>query len=76
MLEIEEYIMIRELHTQGFSIRDNILTLSENKNKGQKVGRLRHKPRHSMIYEQSGFKIDDLGYLRLSKIRAIPIIIS
>jgi transposase len=57
-------------------IRDNIIALSEKKKKGQKVGRLRHKPRHDMIYEQSGFRIDDLGYLRLSKIGAIQIVIS
>jgi putative transposase len=57
-------------------VRDNIIALSEKKKKGQKVGRLRHKPRHSMIYEQSGFRIEDLGYLRLSKIGAIPIVIS
>ncbi len=39
------------------------------------MGRLRHKPRHSMIYEQSGFRIDG-DFLKLGKIGAIPIVIS
>jgi putative transposase len=54
-------------------IRDNIYALSVLKKKGKKVGRLRHKFRHSMIFEQTGFKIDG-DMLRLSKIGVIPIV--
>ena len=56
-------------------VRDNIRALSEPKKKGKKVGRLRHKSRHSMIFEQTGFKIEG-DMLRLSKIGAIPIVLS
>lgn len=78
----EVYPDIREVHSKVLQnviqqIRDNISGISEKKKKGQKVGKLRHKPRHSMIYEQSGFRIDeDLGMLRLSKIGAVPIVVS
>ena len=74
----EVYPDIKEVHSIVLQnvvhqVRDNIKALSELKKKGKKVGRLRHKSRHSMIYEQTGFKIDG-NYLRLSKIGAIPII--
>lgn len=78
----EVYPDVREVHSKVLQnvveqLRDNISNLSEKKKKGQKVGRLRHKPRHSMIYEQSGFRIDEeLNLLRLSKIGAIPIVLS
>jgi putative transposase len=76
----EMYPDVKEVHSKVLQnvvqqIRDNIWGLSEKKKKGKKVGRLRHKPRHSMIYEQSGFKIDG-DFLRLSKIGAIPIVVS
>jgi putative transposase len=76
----EVYPDIKEVHSIVLQnvvhqIRDNIKALSESKKKGKKVGRLRHKFRHSMIYEQTGFKIDG-NYLRLSRIGAIPITIS
>ncbi len=76
----EVYPDVKEVHSIVLQnvvhqIGDNIKALSELKKKGKKVGRLRHRPRHSMIYEQTGFRIDrDL--LRLSKIGAIPIVIS
>jgi putative transposase len=76
----EVYPDIKEVHSIVLQnvvhqIRDNIKALSEKKKKGQKVGRLRHKPRHSMIFEQTGFKFDG-DLLRLSKIGAIPIVLS
>ena len=76
----EVYPDVKEVHSIVLQnvvhqVRDNIKALSEKKKKGEKVGRLRHKPRHSMIYEQTGFKIDE-DFLRLSKIGAIPIVIS
>jgi putative transposase len=76
----EVYPDIKEVHSIVLQnvvhqIRDSIKALSELKKKGKKVGRLRHKSRHSMIFEQKGFKIDG-DLLRLSKIGAIPIVIS
>jgi len=76
----EVYPDIKEVHSIVLQnvlhqIRDNIKVLSVLKKKGKKVGRLRHKPRHSMIYEQTGFKIDG-NLLRLSRIGAIPIVLS
>ncbi len=74
------YPDIKEVHSIVLQnvvhqVRDNIRALSELKKKGKKVGRLRHKPRHSMIFEQTGFKIEG-DMLRLSKIGAIPIVLS
>ncbi|MBU3967755.1 MAG: transposase [Euryarchaeota archaeon] len=76
----EVYPDIKEVHSIVLQnvvhqIRDNIKALSELKKKGKKVGRLRHKSRHSMIFEQTGFKIDR-DMLKLSKIGTIPIVIS
>ena len=76
----EVYPDIKEVHSIVLQnvvhqVRDNIKALFELKKKGKKIGRLRHKSRHSMIYEQTGFKIDG-NYLRLSRIGAIPIRIS
>jgi putative transposase len=76
----EVYPDIKEVHSKVLQnviqqIRDSISGLSEKKKTGQKVGKLRHKQRHSMIYEQSGFRING-DFLRLSKIGAIPIIVS
>ncbi|NJD77713.1 MAG: IS200/IS605 family element transposase accessory protein TnpB [Candidatus Methanoperedens sp.] len=76
----EVYPDIKEVHSIVLQnvvhqIRDNIKALSELKKKGKRVGRLRHKSRHSMIFEQTGFKIDE-DILKLSKIGAIPIVLS
>ncbi len=76
----EVYPDLKEVHSIVLQnvvhqVMDNINALSEKKKNGEKVGRLRHKPRHSMIFEQSGFRIDG-DFLRLSKIGAIPIVVS
>ncbi len=76
----EVYPDIKEVHSIVLQnvvhqIRDNIKALSEVKKKGKKVGKLRHKSRYSMIFEQTGFRIDG-DLLRLSKIGTIPIVIS
>ncbi len=76
----EVYPDVKEVHSIVLQnvvhqVRDNIRALSELKKKGKKVGRLRHKSRHSMIFEQTGFKIEE-DMLRLSKIGAIPIVLS
>jgi putative transposase len=76
----EVYPDVKEVHSIVLQnvvhqVRDNIRALSELKKKGKKVGRLRHKSRHSMIFEQTGFKIEG-DMLRLSKIGAIPIVVS
>ncbi len=78
----EVYPDIKEVHSIVLQnvvhqVRDNAKALSELKKKGKKVGRLRHKSRHSMIFEQTGFKIErEEDMLRLSKIGAIPIVLS
>jgi len=59
-----------------FQIKDNIKALSKIKSKGRKVGRLRHKPVRTLIYEQTGYKILNSKKLVLSKIGEIPIVIS
>ena len=69
--EVHSIVLQNVIH----QVRDNIKVLSALKKKGKKVGRLRHKFRHSMIFEQTGFKIDG-DMLRLSKIGAIPIVLS
>src|SRR3989304_8831581 len=76
----EVYPDVKEVHSIVIQnvvhqVRDNIRALSELKKKGKKVGSLRHKSRHSMIFEQTGFKIEG-DMLRLSKIGAIPIVLS
>ena len=69
--EVHRIVLQNVVH----QVRDNIRALSELKKKGKKVGRLRHGSRHSMIFEQTGFKIEG-DMLRLSKIGAIPIVLS
>ena len=76
----EVYPDVKEVHSIVLQnvvhqVRDNIKVLSVLKKKGKKVGRLRHKSRHSMIFEQTGFKIDG-NLLKLSKIGAISMVIS
>jgi putative transposase len=76
----EVYPDVKEVHSIVLQnvvhqVRDNIKALSELKKKCKKVGRLRHKSRHSMIFEQTGFKIEG-SMLRLSKIGAILIVLS
>lgn len=58
-----------------FQIRDNLKVLAKLKSKGKRVGRLRHKPVRSLIYEQTGYKIIG-NKLTLSKIGEMPIVIS
>lgn len=58
-----------------FQIRDNIKALSTLKKKGKRVGKLRHKPVRSLVYEQTGYKLTS-SKLTLSKIGTIPIVIS
>jgi putative transposase len=58
-----------------FQIRDNIKALHTLKSKGRKVGRLRHKRVRSLIYEQTGYKIED-GKIWFSKIGWMPITLS
>ena len=56
-------------------IKDNIKALHRLKKNGKRVGRLRHKPVRSMIYEQTGFKLTKSD-LELSKIGKMKIRIS
>ena len=58
-----------------FGIRDNLKGLKKAKEKGRKVGKLRHKLVRSMTYEQSGFKVTQKG-ITFSKIGEIPVIFS
>ena len=60
------YPDIKEVHSIVLQnvvhqVRDNIRALSELKKNGKKVGRLRHKSRHSMIFEQTPYKHFDCG---------------
>jgi len=63
------------LQNMIFQIQDNLKTLSKLKSKGRRVGRLRHKPVRSLVYEQTGYKIVG-NKLVLSKIGEMPIVIS
>jgi len=63
------------LQNMIFQIRDNLKALSKLKSKGKRVGRLRHKPVRSLVYEQTGYKING-NKLVLSKIGEMPIVIS
>jgi putative transposase len=63
------------LQNMIFQIRDNLKVLSKLKSKGRKVGRLRHKPVRSIVYEQTGYKIVG-NKLVLSKIGEMPIVIT
>jgi putative transposase len=76
----EKYPELKEVHSIVLQnvvhqIRDNVKVLSALKKRGRKVGRLRHKKLQSMIFEQSGFRIEN-NKLTLSKIGEIPILIS
>ena len=55
-----------------FQIRDNLKTVSKLQSTGKKVGKLRHKPVRSLVYEQTGFKFVG-STLVLSKIGEMPI---
>ena len=75
-----EHPEIKEVHSTVlqnmiFQIKDNIKALSKLKSKGRRVGRLRHKPVRSLVYEQTGYKISG-NKLTLSKIGEMPIVIS
>jgi putative transposase len=58
-----------------FQIRDNIYALAVLKQKGHRVGRLRHKLVRSLVYEATGYKLIG-SRLWLSKIGTIPIVLS
>ncbi|MBM5805155.1 MAG: IS200/IS605 family element transposase accessory protein TnpB [Candidatus Verstraetearchaeota archaeon] len=59
-----------------FQLQDNLHVLHVLKQNGKHVGRLRFKPRfHSMIYEQTGFKVDNKT-LKLSKVGSIYLNVS
>jgi putative transposase len=67
------------LQNMMFQIKENIKTLSKLKKKGFRVGKLRHKPVRSLIYEQTGYKfignrlsLSKVGNLRISISRSIP----
>ena len=75
-----EHPEIKEVHSvvlqnMIFQIKDNIKALSKLKSKGKRVGRLRHNPVRSLVYEQTGYKISG-NKLTLSKIGEMPIVIS
>ena len=68
----EEYPELKEVHSKVLQnvvqqIVHNLIALRGLKAKGRKVGKLRKKWLHSMIYEQTGFKLTG-NRLRLSKI--------
>jgi putative transposase len=68
----EEYPELKEVHSKVLQnvvqqIVHNLIALRGLKAKGRKVGKLRKKWLHSMIYEQTGFKLTG-NCLRLSKI--------
>lgn len=76
----DEHPELKEVHSVVlqnlvFQIRDNLKVLAKLKSKGKRVGRLRHKPVRSLIYEQTGYKIVG-NKLTLSKIGEMPIVIS
>jgi len=76
----QEHPELKEVHSKVLQnivhqISYNLKGLAKLKEKGRKVGKLRTKRVHSMIYEQSGFKIFD-GILSLSKIGVMPIVLS
>jgi putative transposase len=58
-----------------FQVRGNIKALAKLKAKGKRVGRLRHKPVRSLIYEQTGYKIEG-NKITFSKIGTMPVDIS
>jgi len=76
----QEHPELKEVHSKVLQnvvqqIGHNLTGLKKAKEKGRKVGKLRNKRVHSIIYEQSGFKING-DVLSLSKIGDIPIVIS
>lgn len=75
--EYPELATIHSLVLQNlvFQIRDNIKALHTLKAKGKKVGRLRHKLIRSLVYEQTGYKLEG-GMIWFSKIGWIPIRVS
>jgi putative transposase len=72
----KEHLELNEVHSIVLQnvvhqLSDNLHVLHALKQNGKHVGRLRFKPRfHSMIYEQSGFKIEGKT-LTLSKVGSI-----
>ena len=79
-----EYPELKEVHSKVLQnvvqqIVHNLRALRKLKEKGRKVGKLRKKGVHSMIYEQSGFKLtgnrlwlSKIGELRIELSRPVP----
>ena len=76
-IECPEYSDVHSVVLQNmiFQIQSNIKALSTLKSKGKRVGKLRHRPVRTLIYEQTGFKISGQT-LKLSKIGEMPIVIT
>lgn len=76
----EEYPELKGVHSKVLQnvvqqIAHNLKALKALKQNGKRVGRLRKKRVHSMIYEQSGFSIKG-DRLHLSKVGDMPIVIT
>jgi putative transposase len=76
----QRYPALKDVHSVVlqnllFQAKDNIKTLAKLKSKGKWVGRLRHKPVRTMVYEQTGYKIVG-NKLILSKIGEMRIVIT
>jgi len=76
----QEFPELKDVHSKVLQnivqqITHNLYGLRQMKAKGRKVGKLRKKWLHSMIYEQTGFKLTDTK-LWLSKIGEMPIELS
>ena len=68
----------RVLQNLVFQIRDNVKALAVLKSKGRKIGRLRHKRVHALVYEQNGYRIDGdriwfskIGWMRIRLSRPV-----
>ncbi|MCE5339263.1 MAG: transposase [Methanomicrobiaceae archaeon] len=80
----EEYPELKEVHSKVLQnvvqqIVHNLIALRGLKAKGRKAGKLRKKWLHSMIYEQSGFKLtgnrlwlSKIGEMRIELSRPVP----
>jgi len=79
-----EYPELKEVHSKVLQnvvqqIVHNLRALRKLKEKGRKVGKLRKKWVHSMIYEQTGFKLtgnrlwlSKIGEMRIELSRPVP----
>ncbi|MDD4615148.1 MAG: transposase, partial [Caldisericia bacterium] len=80
----EEHPELKEVHSKVLQnvvqqIVHNLIALRRLKAKGRKVGKLRKKWVHSMIYEQTGFKLTStrlwlskIGEMRIELSRPVP----